>query len=229
MRGLAVVAACLVGASPVAAQSPPSLTELFNRVDPAVVEIATIQESLADTGPGRMTRSGGMGSGFLVSEDGVIMTAAHVVQLAEDVAVRWITGDVSEAEIISANPNADVAIIRAKTVPASVKPLVLGDSHLMVSAAPLRGPERGQTSQKHGWALVVVKPALPAPATGPEDGPQFGDPRTRASKGSRQLTKLRPRNQGRKTAPERGPRIDRAAEVGSIFRHRIRGRENSEG
>jgi len=56
------------------------------------------------------------------------MTAAHVVQMAEDVAVRWVTGDVSPARVVSTNPSADVAIIRAEQVPASVAPLVLADS-----------------------------------------------------------------------------------------------------
>jgi S1-C subfamily serine protease len=56
------------------------------------------------------------------------MTAAHVVQMAEDVAVRWASGEVSRATIISTNPNADVAIIRAESVPESVTPLVLADS-----------------------------------------------------------------------------------------------------
>lgn len=105
-----------------------SLADLFTAVDPSVVEIATIQEVVADVGPATMTRAGGLGSGFLISDDGLIMTAAHVVQLAEDVAVRWVTGEVSPATIVSSNPNADVAMIRAEHVPPSVRPLVLADS-----------------------------------------------------------------------------------------------------
>jgi len=111
-----------------AANKRPSLAELFQRVDPAVVEIATIQEVIIDEGPAKMTRAGGLGSGFLISDDGLILTASHVVQMAEDVAVRWVTGEVSKAKIISSNPNADVAIIQAETVPESIKPLVLADS-----------------------------------------------------------------------------------------------------
>jgi S1-C subfamily serine protease len=105
-----------------------SLAELFLKVDPGVVEIATIQEVISNQGPAKRTRAGGLGSGFLISDDGLIMTAAHVVQLAEDVAVRWANGEVSKAKIVSSNPNADVAIIRAESVPDGINPLVLGDS-----------------------------------------------------------------------------------------------------
>ena len=112
----------------VAAAGNASLAELFLKVDPGVVEIATIQEVIADDGPAKRTRAGGLGSGFLITDDGLIMTAAHVVQLAEDVAVRWANGEVSKAKIVSSNPNADVALIRSDSVPDGINPLVLGDS-----------------------------------------------------------------------------------------------------
>ena len=129
LERLIAAAICMVLASPtVAAKREPSLAELFEKVDPAVVEIATIQEVIIDDGQAKKTRAGGLGSGFLISEDGLIMTASHVVQMAEDVAVRWVNGEVSKAKIVSSNPNADVAIIRAETVPESIQPLVLADS-----------------------------------------------------------------------------------------------------
>ncbi len=123
---LALAVFAFASAAPGADQA--TLTELYERVDPAVVEIATISEVIDDAGPVKKTRTGGLGSGFLISDDGVIMTAAHVVQLAEDVAVRWANGEVSKASIVSSNPNADVAIIRAETIPESVTPLTLADS-----------------------------------------------------------------------------------------------------
>jgi S1-C subfamily serine protease len=129
MKHPLIITACLLlamSAGVSAAETP--LAELFERVDPGVVEIATIQEDISDEGPTKRTRSGGLGSGFLISDDGLIMTASHVVQLAEDVAVRWVTGDVSKAKIVSTNPTADVAIIRAESVPESITPLVLADS-----------------------------------------------------------------------------------------------------
>jgi len=125
---ITIVACCVFSISAGAAEDNPSLADLYKRVGPSVVEIATIQEVIADTGPAKRARSGGLGSGFLVSDDGLIMTAAHVVQMAEDVAVRWVNGEVSKAKIISSNPNADVALLQAEDVPDAIKPLILADS-----------------------------------------------------------------------------------------------------
>lgn len=128
MRRILLSFASLTFAFAAAGAQQPTLTELYERVDPSVVEIATIQETISDAGPENRVRTGGLGSGFLISDDGLILTAAHVVQLAEDVAVRWANGEVSKASIVSSNPNADVAIIRAEAVPETIAPLILADS-----------------------------------------------------------------------------------------------------
>ncbi len=106
----------------------PTLSELFLEVDPAVVEIATIQQMVADQGPARRVSSGGPGSGFLISADGQIMTAAHVVQVADQVSVRFVTGDVVAARVVASDPGSDVALIKVETVPAGITPARLGDS-----------------------------------------------------------------------------------------------------
>lgn len=56
-----------------------SLSELYEKVNPAVVVILTEQKELVSSG--KMTKtvtSGGLGSGFMIS-DTYIVTAAHVV------------------------------------------------------------------------------------------------------------------------------------------------------
>ena len=124
MKRLAALVVCAaLSTSGSAADRQLPLADLFEKVDPSVVEIATIQEVIADKGPPKETRAGGFGSGFLISEDGLIMTASHVVQMAEDVAVRWVTGEVSKAKIVSSNPNADVALLKAESVPEPSNPL----------------------------------------------------------------------------------------------------------
>ena len=105
-----------------------SLSDLFLMVDPAVVEIATVQQVAADQGPARRVSSGGLGSGFLISTDGRIMTASHVVQVADEVQVRFVTGDVVKARVLASDPSADVALIQAESVPAGITPAALGNS-----------------------------------------------------------------------------------------------------
>ena len=111
-----------------AAADEPTISELFQKVDGAVVEIATVQQVVADQGPARRVSSGGLGSGFLISADGQIVTAAHVVQVADEVSVRFVSGDVVRAKVVASAPGADVALIKAESVPAGIEPVVLGDS-----------------------------------------------------------------------------------------------------
>ncbi len=89
------------------------LTDLYKTVNSSVVVITTINYSPENVGGEvKMITNASMGSGVLISEDGLIWTAAHVVQAAELVEVEFIDGDKYEAEVISSNPEADVALIK---------------------------------------------------------------------------------------------------------------------
>ena len=123
-----VLAAATLAVTPSAAADGPTISELFLEVDGAVVEIATVQQVVTDQGPARRVSSGGLGSGFLISADGQIVTAAHVVQVADEVSVRFLTGDVVTARVLASDPSADVALIKVDSVPAGIKPVVLGNS-----------------------------------------------------------------------------------------------------
>jgi len=129
LRLLYVPLFCLGLAAPSQARAAdPSLSKLFLQVDPAVVEIATVQQVVADQGSARRVSSGSLGSGFLISADGLIMTAAHVVQVADALSVRFVTGDVVTARVVASDPSSDVALIKAESVPAGIIPATLGDS-----------------------------------------------------------------------------------------------------
>jgi serine protease Do len=124
---LVALIAAVAAATPAIAQER-SLPELFRAVDPAVVEIATVQSLGTGGGPGGKVSTGDLGSGFLISSDGRIMTASHVVQVADQVAVRFVTGDVVTARVVASDPSADVALIQAESVPAGIEPARLGNS-----------------------------------------------------------------------------------------------------
>ena len=69
------------------------------------------------------------GAGFLISYDGYIMTNCHVVsepmENGVDVQIRTYAGKVYPAEIIGADPDSDIALLKIKEY---VTPAVLGDS-----------------------------------------------------------------------------------------------------
>jgi S1-C subfamily serine protease len=128
LKSLLVVAVTTVAMAPVDAADAPTIAELFRKVDGAVVEIATVQQVAADQGPARRVSSGALGSGFLISNDGEIVTASHVVQVADEVSVRFVDGSVVTARVVNSDPSADVALIKAASVPDGITPVVLGDS-----------------------------------------------------------------------------------------------------
>ena len=67
---------------------------------------------------------------MLVSEDGKIITAAHVVE-ADNVKVKFGNGDVYNAKVIPAESAADLALIQLDTVPDDIVVAKIGDSDEM--------------------------------------------------------------------------------------------------
>jgi serine protease Do len=54
----------------------------------------------------------GLGSGFIISEDGYVVTNNHVVEKADDVEVIFENGEKYKAEIIGKDPKTDLALIK---------------------------------------------------------------------------------------------------------------------
>jgi S1-C subfamily serine protease len=70
------------------------------------------------------------GSGFVVAEDGTIITNAHVVEGSDDVQVRFgEDGEFIEADVAGRDPSTDIAVLKIDPKEAGkLSPLPLGDS-----------------------------------------------------------------------------------------------------
>ncbi len=77
--------------------------------------------------PQQEYRQRGLGSGFIVSPDGTILTSNHVVQDAENIRVRLPDDREFEAEVVGTDPKTDVAVLRVKA-DGSLPALTLGNS-----------------------------------------------------------------------------------------------------
>lgn len=106
------------------------IREIFQKVNPAVVEIKTLSiENLSvSLEKDEFVEHGGLGSGVLISEDGKILTAAHVVQAADKIVVEFLDGQQIRAKVVSSAPWADVALLELEEIPRVNKPVPLGDS-----------------------------------------------------------------------------------------------------
>jgi S1-C subfamily serine protease len=77
------------------------------------------------------------GSGFVLDEEGHIVTNQHVVDGAEQISVRFADGVRREAEVVGQDPSTDVALIRVDAPREALKPLTLGDSNSVGVGEPV--------------------------------------------------------------------------------------------
>jgi serine protease Do len=104
------------------------LRDVFRKVDQAVVIIRTEEKELAPFPQGGMVSANGLGSGVLISNDGKILTAAHLVEAANATVVEFSDGEVIPARVSGAVRNADVALLQLEHAPARIVVAPLGDS-----------------------------------------------------------------------------------------------------
>ena len=125
---------------------PDSFADLAEKLMPSVVNISTTQTVRTTTNqfpfqfpPGspfgemfkdfdRPTerKASSLGSGFIIKEDGIVITNNHVIANAEDILIR--VGDKEySAEVLGADPYMDLAVLKMKTKD-KFKPVSFGDS-----------------------------------------------------------------------------------------------------
>ena len=67
----------------------------------------------------------GMGTGVVFSEDGMIFTNLHVIAGAEKIGVTFFDGTESDVDVLNVQPENDLAILRARTLPDDLRPATL--------------------------------------------------------------------------------------------------------
>jgi len=120
-----------VPAQSVAASRRTAITTAVERVAPAVVTVQTetVERVPVDFfeyfmgGRSGERRNAGIGSGFVVRADGVIVTNAHVVAGATRVSVAMRDGTTYEATVVGVDESSDLAVVRIKAQSLPVAPL----------------------------------------------------------------------------------------------------------
>ena len=101
--------------------------ELFERVSPSVVQVAARAAAGnpldEDEGAGAAS-----GTGFVWDNNGHVVTNNHVVQNGTEVAVKFASGEVAQAEVIGVAPNYDLAVLRIRNSRQLPPPVALGSS-----------------------------------------------------------------------------------------------------
>src|SRR6056297_1417980 len=102
-----------------------SISQIFENVNPTVVKILSFEK------PGRRQPRNvraAIGSGVVVSKDGLIMSAAHTVNVADKIVVKFLNQDTITAEVIASSTQSDIALLKLDEVPEDLAVARLGDS-----------------------------------------------------------------------------------------------------
>lgn len=115
------IASALASATP----RPPFSVQVYQVIQPSLVMIeSTFEGENAET-------QQGLGSGVIVDASGNILTSLHVVDGAKQITVTFADGTRSEAGLITAQPENDIAVLRSVLMPESWAPAILGNPGAM--------------------------------------------------------------------------------------------------
>jgi serine protease Do len=104
-----------------------TVISIYNTASPAVVEIEVTAQSSSIFGQSYSEE--GLGSGFVIDNEGYIITNNHVVDGATSVNVTFSSGDTASATVIGTDSADDLALIKVDaSAVAGITPLQLGDS-----------------------------------------------------------------------------------------------------
>lgn len=139
--GLALAILLTQVAAAEARGAPESFAELAEEVSPSVVNITTstvvagqtggvipqvpegspfedffeqFRDRQGENGPQRR-RNSALGSGFVISEDGFIVTNNHVIEGADEILIEFFDGDELPATVIGTDPNTDLAVLKVES------------------------------------------------------------------------------------------------------------------
>jgi serine protease Do len=132
---------------------------LAKRVSPTVVNISATQSSSEGRrqgnpqdpeemwrrffgGPNPRRRQQGLGSGFIIDQDGSILTNNHVVENADKITVKLATGEEYQAKVIGRDGKTDIAVIKI-------------EAKSVLPTAPLGDSDRLEVGE---WVLAIGNP-----------------------------------------------------------------------
>ncbi len=112
-----------------AAEGVLTSAQVAAKVEHSVVAITTEHMTTSNYWFGNYVTSGA-GSGVIISQDGYILTCAHVIDGASKITVELSAGDAVEAELVGSYQNGDIAVIKIDRT--GLTPAEIADSDRIV-------------------------------------------------------------------------------------------------
>ena len=95
-----------------------SLIDIFEKSEESVVQVNVL----------RGESDGGMGSGFVYSDEGYIITNQHVVRDAQKVTVTFLDGEAYIGDVVGRDRDLDIAVVKVNPSNTYIQPIKIGDS-----------------------------------------------------------------------------------------------------
>jgi serine protease Do len=161
-------------------ERPATFADLAEQISPSVVNITTSTTIAGRTAPEGLVpegspfeeffndldrspsngprRSSALGSGFVISDDGYIVTNNHVIEGADEILIEFFPGDEAgvPAELIGTDPNTDIAVLKVD----------LEDLSFVASATAMV-PAAALVTGSWQWATHLAKASLFPPVSFP--------------------------------------------------------------
>lgn len=103
---------------------PSQAARAYQVISPSVVRVRGLGEDKPEA-EGEGAEEVGTGSGVVIVDEGIILTNFHVVFGAKRLKVVFANGHESDASVVALQPEQDLAVLKARTLPDDLKPATL--------------------------------------------------------------------------------------------------------
>ena len=141
-----------------------TLVEIFENTEASVVRLIVSRNATDEFDPNLNS----MGSGFVFTDQGHIITNAHVVEDAIKTEVTFLDGRTYEAEIVGADVHTDLAVVKVDADSELLKPIRIGDSSTLKVGQPVSaiGNPFGLSGSMTSGIVSQMNRLLPVESTG---------------------------------------------------------------
>jgi S1-C subfamily serine protease len=94
--------------------------------------VVLVQAYVTDPKNKDVDKESGVGTGVVIKDDGTILTNFHVISGAVKLKITFFDGSHSEARVVAAQPEKDLAVLKPQKIPDDLEPAILGSSQQLL-------------------------------------------------------------------------------------------------
>lgn len=136
--------------------APATSVAVYQQILPSLVQIEARRESSSGDGAR-------LGTGVIVNRSGAILTVLHVVDDATTIRLSFVDGTQTNGQIVSADPDNDIAVLVPERPPQPIVPAVLGGAGQVGDEAYAVGHPLGFVGSMSSGVISGLDRSIEAP------------------------------------------------------------------